>query len=399
MTDRSTPNRESPPVEAQGPSSTGDVLRAYLDAASVSYMVYFVGAVTAFVAVALSLSDSEAGLHSSALAVGMVTAGLASARLDRVAGARMIHFAALTVLAVGGLTLVWAPALVLTLAASALVGLGFGLVLAHINQTVAAGGGSLARVRYARGTLVATLFPFSVPLVIAIGIALGIGWQFVIVPALLLVGMSLVATRGRTVTPVLAVAEGGRLPAAYWKAWFLLVLVIAVEFATLFWSSSIVESQTGVPLSEATLVITAFTAGMVVSRIGLSFRAASEWNPIWLLRGGAALALLGTLLPWASTSFELSMIGFFVAGLGLGVLFPVGAALAMATAPLQPQLASGRLVLASGLAVLLAPLVLGVIADAAGIRSAWLLVPAICVVALAAAVPVASSRTSHAVTS
>ena len=81
------------------------------------------------------------------------------------------------------------------------------------------------------------------------------------------------------------------------------------------------------------------------------------------------------------------------------MLFPVGAALAMATAPLQPQLASGRLVLASGLAVLLAPLVLGVIADAAGIRSAWLLVPAICVVALAATVPLASGRTSHAVTS
>ena len=50
--------------------------RAYVDQAAVSYSFYVVGASAAFIAAALSLSETEAGLHSSAMAVGMIVAGV-----------------------------------------------------------------------------------------------------------------------------------------------------------------------------------------------------------------------------------------------------------------------------------------------------------------------------------
>jgi hypothetical protein len=77
----------------------------------------------------------------------------------------------------------------------------------------------------------------------------------------------------------------------------------------------------------------------------------------------------------------------FVGGLGLDVLYPLAAAIALATAPRQPAAAAARLVLASGLAILVAPFVLGVAAELTGVATAWLLIPAIYLAALALTVP------------
>ena len=87
--------------------------------------------------------------------------------------------------------------------------------------------------------------------------------------------------------------------------------------------------------------------------------------------------------------YELSVAAMLVGGLGLGVLYPVSASVTLATAPLQPALASGRVVMASGVAILLAPVVLGVAADVTGVVAAWLLIPAICLASLLLTVPVA----------
>ena len=76
----------------------------------------------------------------------------------------------------------------------------------------------------------------------------------------------------------------------------------------------------------------------------------------------------------------------------MALLFPIGAALALATAPMQSHLASGRLVLATGLAILAAPLALGVVADLTSVVAAWLLIPMMCLAAMALSVPVSRGR-------
>ena len=77
----STPQQETP-------ASASEVRSAYIDQVAVGYLLYGVGSVTAFLAVALSLSDAQAALHSSMLAIGLLVAGFAGTRIDATLGLR-----------------------------------------------------------------------------------------------------------------------------------------------------------------------------------------------------------------------------------------------------------------------------------------------------------------------
>ena len=378
--------------ELTRPALEADVRRVYLDAVSMGYVINGIGPVTAFIAAALLLSDSQAGLHSMSLALGLITAGLTTARMDHAVGTARVHFAALVLLGLSFVLLAWAPALAVTLAGAFGCGFGFGAMLAHVNQTLTAGGGSLARVRTARGTLIAQIAGLFVPVVIAAAALIGIGWGVVLLPVLVAVALSLFFTRGRRYRPLPAPSASTRLSRPYWTAWLLVVTIGAFESSITFWSSPLVERQAGVALEEAALAFSAFLGGMIVSRFGLSLPSVSRLDPIRLMRAGVVGVVLASLVAWASTDFALSILAFFVAGFASGVLFPLGLALTMETSPLQPQAASSRLVLGPGLGLLVTPFVLGVVADGAGVGVGWLLVPAICLAALVLTIPVARDR-------
>ena len=386
------PPAPSTTFEPDAPASSFEVRSSYLDQSVIGYLLYGVGAVTAFLAVLLSLSDAEAALHSAALAAGIATAGLAGDRLDALVGARPAHALAYLLLAVASVCLATAPAYLVTLAGAAAAGLGTGLLLAHVNRTLTRGGGTLARVRMARAALVAMVASLSVPLVIGLGENSGIGWQLAFVPAGLLILVGLGMTRGRRdATPEVTVVSG-RLPGRYWLAWWLVVLVVSVEFSIVFWASTLVERQVGISLGDATLVATMFYAGMGTARIGLSFHVVSGRDPLWLIRGSLAVALFGSLLAWATSGIELAALGVYLGGLGTGFLYPLGVTVALSLVPGMQDRGSARLILASGVAILVSPLALGVAADMAGVSIGWLLVPGLCLAALALSVPVGRVR-------
>jgi len=370
-------------------AALADVRRSYADQAAAVSSIYVVGAVTAFIAAALALSGTEAGLHSSATATGMVVAGLGGDRLDRLAGVRLTHLAALGLLGLAMIMLAGAPALVATLAAAGAIGFGAGVMLGHVNQTLSAGGGVRARVQIARAALTGKTLQLTVPIAIAAGVALGVGWQFAVLPMLVLVGYLFLATRRVIEGPSARVVAAGRLPRSYWLPWAFVALAIGMEYAVIFWGSTLVAQRTGVSLADATLAISAFIAGPLVGRILLSTHALSRLDPVRLMRGGTVLMLVAVLLLWLTTSYEISVLGMFLGGLGVGVLYPLGAAVALAAAPGQPAAASARLVLAAGLALLVAPLSLGILVDFLDVTAAWLMIPALCVVSLLLTVPVA----------
>jgi MFS family permease len=386
------PQAHTAAFEPDAPASTFEVRSSYLDQSVIGYLLYGVGAVTAFLAVVLSLSDAEAALHSSALAVGIALAGLAGERLDGLLGARIAHAGAYLLLAIASVCLAFAPAYGVTLVGALAAGLGTGLLLAHVNRTLTRGGGTLARVRMGRAALVAMVASLSVPLVIGLGENSGVGWQLAFVPAGVLILLGLGMTRGRRdATPEMTVLVG-RLPGRYWLAWWLLVLVVSVEFSIVFWASTLVERQVGISLGDATLVATMFYAGMGTARVALSFHLVSGHDPLWLIRGSLAVALLGSLLAWSSSGIELAGLGIYLAGLGTGFLYPLGVTVALALVPGMQDRGSARLILASGVAILVSPLALGVAADIAGVSVGWLLVPGLCLAALALSVPVSRAR-------
>ena len=295
------------------------------------------------------------------------------------------------VLAVALVVLAWAPALWATLAASGGVGLGAGMMFGHVNQALGAGGGALARVQLTRGALVAKSSQLLVPVAIGAGIAVGLDWRFVVVPVLVFVGLLFLWTRrgaaGRAVH-----VELGRLPWAYWLPWMLTTSTIALEFFLVVWGGPLVGRQTGVSLADATLTISAFIAGMIAGRAVMSVRAVARLEPMLVIRAGIGLTFVAVLVPWLSGDYLVSMAGLLVAGFGIGILYPPAASIALAAAPDRPAAASSRLTLAAGLAILVAPLLLGAIADLTDITTAWLLVPGVCAGVLLLTFPVDRAR-------
>lgn len=367
---------------------------AYLDQGVVGYLLYGVGAITAFLAVALSLSDAAAALHSSLMALGFVVAGLTGDRIAAILGTGLTHLAAYLLLAAATVCLATAPTFAVTLTGAGLIGLGAGLLLASINRTLTRGGGSLAQVRMGRAALVAMLASIGVPIVIGVGEATGIGWQLALVVAASLIAAGLWSSRRGDAGSARGATGHGRLPGRYWLAWALVVLVVSFEFAIVFWASSLVQRQVGISLGDATLVAAGFYAGMASARVGLSFHVVGGRDPLWLMRGGIVVTLLGSLVAWAAASVEQAALGIYLGGLGTGFLYPLGIAVTLALVPGLEDRGSARLILASGVAILVAPFVLGVVADVSNVATAWLFIPALCLAALGISVPV--SRTRHA---
>jgi MFS family permease len=377
---------------AEAPATELEVRSAYVDQVAVGYLLYGVGAVTAFLASALALSDAEAALHSSLLALGLLGAGVLGDRIDAVLGARRANVLAYGLLAAASLCLVTAPAYVVTLAGAAMVGAAVGLLLAHLNRALTRGGGALARVRMGRAALVAMLGSISVPLVIGVGDLSGLGWQLAFIVAGGLIVVGLWGTSWRRDTSAAVRAQTGRLSRGYWLAWWLIVLVVSVEFAIVFWASTLVERQVGVSLGDATLVAGSFYVGMAVTRLGLSFPALGERDPIDLMRLGLVVACAGSITAWLAGDVAIAVMGIFLGGVGVGFQYPLGVSVALSLVPSLQDKGSARLILASGIAILVAPFVLGLAADATGVSTAWLLIPAVSAAALALSVPVSRAR-------
>ena len=166
---------------------------------------------------------------------------------------------------------------------------------------------------------------------------------------------------------------GARLPAAYWAYWVTVVLAVGVEFSLIFWGADFLTAA-GLDVSAAATTVSLFLWGMVAGRLvgrQVSLRLPADR----LLAVALGIAAAGFLLYWLSPRLPVTIVGLFVAGLGVANLFPVAAALALGAAPGFSNEAGARLSFASGTAILGAPLLLGALADAVGIAWAYGVVP------------------------
>jgi len=275
------------------------------------------------------------------------------------------------------------------------IGLAVGVFVGHVNGSLGSDGGPEARTRLVRANVFGIVGPFVVPMIIAVGLATGVGWQLVFLPSLVLLSMTFRDSLRHGIPMAERAIASGRLPGGYWLAWSLLVLVIAVEFGIVFWAATLVERRTGASIGEAALAAGGFFAGMLLGRIALSGQAVGAIPPKLVMRVGLTVALAGTLAVWVAGSAVLAGIGLFVAGLGVAAQYPLGVALTLAAGQAAPGAAAARLTLASGLAILASPLILGTAADAVGVHEAWVLVPAMCLAALALSFAVGGAPGSH----
>jgi hypothetical protein len=351
----------------------------------VTFLLYGIGYTVPFLREDLQLSVAIAGLHASAVAAGLIVSGFLGDRVARRIGLAGAVCLAAGLLVASAVLIAGAAASWLTLAGCVTLGIAAGVIMSMTNQRLAARGGRSAVVLLARANVAALVSALLAPLAIAATHELGLGGRTgLLAPLPLLVVVEWLAWQSHCgEAPAMGHTQGvthpTQLPQAFWRAWLVLAIGIGIEFSIVFWSSSLVGLRTGVDASGATAAAAAFLVGMIVVRLalasgfGASVQLTSQMGFAFVVGG------IGIVVVWLTQSVAVSTMALFVAGLGVGPLYPVGIAMCLGVAPEVPLTAAARATLASGSAILIAPFALSVLGQQVGLVNAW---PAIAVLAM-----------------
>jgi MFS family permease len=344
---------------------------AFLYLALWAYLLYGLGNATPYLRTDLRLTDFEAGLHASALAIGVLASGVsADAIARRVGPGRLLDLAVLALTAAVAL-IALAPALPVSLAGAFLMGLGGGTLGTQVNVELGRADAVESRKLMSQANALSMVTAAAAPLAMGLAASILQAWRLgLILPIFGLVALTVIRPR-RAHERVTTRGPRVALPFRYWFVWTFLVIAVSIEFSIVFWSSTIVSRKTGLSPGDATLLASCFVAGMFAGRAALGRGFGAGRAARGLLAAGLVVVLAGTGLVWAAPTPILAGIGLFVAGLGLAGMWPIGVAVALQDSPKASYEAAARATLASGVAVLVAPSLLGLLSDHVGVVSAW----------------------------
>ncbi|SPT59323.1 MFS transporter [Actinomadura madurae] len=167
----------------------------------------------------------------------------------------------------------------------------------------------------------------------------------------------------------------------FWGRWVDLVLAVGVEFCMVFWAADFLRSVKEFGAGTATTLSAAFVLGMAVGRAVAGPAVRFGGRPDRLLAFAALVGIGGFAILWTSPA-PVAVAGLLITGLGVALLYPVILGQALAAWESQPVRAAARCALASGVAIGVAPLALGTLADLTTLRAAVFVAPALLVVLL-----------------
>lgn len=358
----------------------------YLQIGMWGFFLYGFGPTVPLLRDELGVSRAVGGLHATMLAVGAITTGLTGSWLVARFGRGRLLWAGVAGVAVGATGYCAAPVVLLTLASALLIGLAGSLIVNCANAVLMDHQGPAGPAALSEANATAGATGIVAPLVVGGAVGVGVGWRAGVMVTVVLAVALYAAFRTVRVPPSPPVhaddhPDGVRtLPRRYWITWCVVVCTIGVEFCLSLWASDLLHSRTGISAGLATAAWSGLLVGMTVSRV-LGGRLVVHRPVDTVLAGALAVLLLGFSLFWATTVPWLAMAGLVVAGLGLGVQYPLGVGRAIGAAAGRSDLASTRLSLAAGLASGLMPFLLGAMADRWGVHTAFLLVPVLVVLA------------------
>jgi MFS family permease len=336
-------------------------------------------------------SRTVSGLHGSALAVGAVVGGIiAPAVVRRIGRGPMMRLGSAT-LALGILAFTASPALPWTLTGALVASLGGTFVMVGLNAFIPDHQPPTAAPRAmseAHGTAAAA--GLLGPLTVGLGVYLGWGWR----PAMLTVAVGLVIVelvRGRRTHEFDGThghrddepghAPTGPMPRRFWATFAAFFAVVGVEFSLTLWGTDLLRDRGGLGDAAAAAALASIVGGMAVGRLGgapLVGRRDPEKVLLWTL----GVSLVGFAIAWAWAAPLPMLLGFFVAGLGIGLQAPLAIGRSVRASEGRNDRASGLTSVAAGAASGLAPFALGALADRVGVHAAFLIVPLLIAAAL-----------------
>jgi MFS family permease len=344
---------------------------AYLLLGLFAYLETAIGPAMPFLRAELGLGYAMASLHFSAFAAGAVGIGLTGERWLRRIGRNRALWGGIAGMVGGVLLIAFSPTVVGTVLGALVMGV-FGTLSLMTNQAILSDvHGDQRTIALTESNVVATSAAVTAPLFIGGFAATGLGWQTALVLPVLCTALLWWTFHDVRFPQSLPLAHGHvggqRLPAAFWILCLVLFLVSAVEWCLAYWGADFLASVVGLDRAVAATAMTLFFVAMAGGRL-IGSRLARRYPGINLLFAAIGIALCGFLLFWLAPAPALSLAGLFLAGLGIANFYPLTIAAATGAAPHLVDQATARLAVAGGLALLTAPLAVGALSDAAGMR-------------------------------
>ncbi len=337
----------------------------------------------------LGINATLANAHVSAIAIGMMAMGLLADRISQKTGRGKAIWIGMVGMVLGMVLLALAQTVVLTLPIMLLFIGGLGSLVISLTPAALSDHQPQHRaVALAESSVVSGFLGCIVPATVGISQWLGFGWGgAAILPVVLLVALA-VAFKGTPVPDGVVhshQSEHGerRLDRRFWAFFLTLVFTDSFEFGLIFGAVTLLEYR-GMSESSAGIALSLLFWGMLIGRI-VGSRLVRRYPPFRMLQATFALAMAGTLVHWLSPVLLFSVIGLFLAGLGISNLYPLTTSLGLQAAGAASSAGGSRLGMATGLSMLISPLVFGAITDAASIKVAFAAEPIFLIAAIVAA--------------
>jgi MFS family permease len=362
-------------------------LIGYLAIAGFAFWLYAFGPALALLQAELHFSYAVLGLYSALWSAGAAVTGIFFARLARRLPRADVLWgsAAVTVAGVGLFTA--AHTVVLTLLGAAVTGLA-GSTLLTCGQAILSDrhGGRRDRALTEANVLAAGCAVLA-PLLLGLLQGTPATWRPVFgLPVLLLAGMYLRYRHQPLPAATARHPDAGRLPPACWLLAGMTAAGVAIEFCPVYFGAELLTS-TGLRAAQAATALSAFYLGILAGRVGGAWLTRQAGRTVPLLWASLAVTTAGFVLFWLASLPVLAITGLFLCGLGLANLYPLSLALTLDAAPGHGDTANARTGLLSGVIVVVAPFLLGRLADQVGLRAAFTVEPVLigaCALLLAA---------------
>jgi fucose permease len=355
----------------------------YVLAAWYAYLQASPGLVVPHLRDEFGLSYSAGGLHVAAFAAGSMLGGLSSARLETGLGRRTLLWSATALMAAGVIALTAGSSPEITAASILVMGIGGGMLLVTMQAALADRHGERRGVALSEANVAASIGYLGLISALSLAAVLLLDWRAALLVSLAVPVMGWLGNRRLAIdAPPRSPEAHGSLPGVVWIAAGILCCTTAAEWSVIAWGALFVEGAAALPTEAAVALMFGYFAGVLVGRV-LGSRLTRSYDPARLLALALAVAAVGFVVLWPATTSWQALAGLLLLGIGLGNLYPLGTSVTIALAPGQAALASGRVVVVTSLAGLLAPLVVGPLADATSLAAALVVVPVL--LALAAA--------------
>ena len=336
-----------------------------------------------------------AGLHGTALGIAAIVAGALNSKLVHRYGRSNTTWLGLTIFSIGITIFVFAPPVQFTLVATFITGVGLSTVINNVNSAGSHAFADNSHVAVAQINAIAIAGFVTGNFII--GTTANIfrdQWRMGLLITIPFIWLMFI--RGRKYQPELHIPEEGgpqrgKLSRGYWLSWFGFLISISAEFATSFWSASLISVRTEASAAVSTLAMIAFGTGIGTGR-WYAGRVLKRFHADQQLKIALILQFIAFALFWSSNILILCLITLFFVGLGLSVQFPLFTLRMVAFSEWRPDLAIGKSSIAAGIAIALSPLILGILGDQFGISRAYIIVPVLILIAFAA---VALSPSKH----